>query len=173
MPFVPTILPALDAIRGIGGLLGLRVFSVTVRKRVWTFTGSRRTPGAPGSSKVDYDTLLTNQAADGSLQRARVRQVSRRDVISSGGQYAERDLKVGPLTPDFAAAFLLPAGGTDDLTLDPPPTSSAVEMIWILKGVPDDGKLLPAGGVVCEKRGEDSSSLHYYVFLRATGRQPT
>lgn len=168
MPFSPTILPALDAIRGIGGLLGLRVFQVKVRKRVWT--GGR--PGAPGTSKVDTDTVLVNQAADGSLQNVRVRQLTRREVIASGGQYAARDLKVGPITPSFLAG-ILPAGGFNDGTIDPAPTASATEMIWILSSVPDGTAGIPAGGIICDKRGEEATALHYYVILRATGRQPT
>lgn len=168
MPFAPTILPALDAIRGIGGLLGLRVFKVTVRKRVWT--GGR--PGLLGTSKTDTDTVLVNQAADGSLRNVRVRQVTRQEVIASGGQYASRDLRVGPVTPSFVAG-LLPAGGFNDGTINPAPTASQTEIFWILQSVPDGTAGIPAGGIICELRGEEATSLHYYAILRATGRQPT
>jgi hypothetical protein len=165
MPFVPTILPALDAIRAIGGLLGLRVFTVKIRKRVWT--GSR--PGL--GTSTDFDTTLTNQAADGSEQPVRARQLTRREAIASGGKYTDRDLKVGPMTPDYIASILA-AGGWDDNTLDPNPTSSAVEILWILTTNDGESHGLPPTGIVCEKVGEDGqSSLHYYVFLRATGRQ--
>ncbi len=173
--FVPTVLPALDALRGIGGLLGLRVFTVKVRKRVWSGVPAGYRPGAPGvpgMTKVDTDTVLTNQAADGSLQPVRVRQVTRREVMSSGGQLADRDLRVGPMTPTFAASFL-PAGGVTDATVNPAPTGSATELIWILSA--NDGQThgLPASGVVCELRAQESTALHVVVFLRATGRQPT
>lgn len=167
MPFVPTILPALDALRAIGGKLGLRVFSVVVRRRTWT--GSR--PGV--GTKTDVDTALTVQSADGSLQPARVRQVSRSEVFSSGGQYAARDLRVGPLTPAFAASLFLPGAGFDDTTINPAPTALATEIIWILKGVPDGSHGIPAGGIVCELRGQESTALHYVAVLRSTGRQPT
>jgi hypothetical protein len=167
--FVPTILPALDALRGIGGLLGLRVFTVTVRRRVWT--GSR--PGLPGTTKTDTDTVLYNQAADGSLQHVRVRQVTRREVMSSGGQLADRDLRVGPMTPSYAAALGLAAGGFTDATVNPAPTANATEMIWILTANDGQSHGLPAAGVVCELRGQESTPLHLIVFLRATGRQPT
>lgn len=172
MPFVPTIWPALDAIRAIGGKLGLRVFTVTVRRRVWTFTGARNTPGAPGSSYVDYDTQLVNQAADLTTWPVRVRPLNRREVISSGGQYAAGDWKVGPMTPTYLAGILA-AGGTDDPTINPMPANSAVEMIWLLSS--NDGLQhgIPVGGVVAELKGQESTSLHAYVILRATGRKPT
>lgn len=165
MPFSPTILPALDAIRGIGGLLGLRVFKVVVRKRVWP--GSR--PGVGGSA-TDTDTVLTDQAADGSLQNVRVRQVSRREAVASGGKYTDRDLKVGPLTPPFAAGILA-AAGFDDNTVDPTPTTSATEILWIVSA-PGGTYGIPSTGIICEKIGEDFTALHLNVYLRATGRLP-
>lgn len=174
MPVVPPILPALDAIRGIGGILGLRPFQVKIRRRVWSYGigVSRQVPGAPGATKVDTDTILTNQAADGSLQPVRVRQVSRSEVFSSGGQYAARDLRVGPVTPSFVANAMLPAAGFDDTALNPAPVAQSVEIIWIVSS-PSGTHGIPAGGVVCELRGEEATALHYNCILRATGRQPT
>jgi hypothetical protein len=197
MPLVPTILPALDAIRSIGGILGLRPFTVTVRRRVWTGF----TPGAPGSTKTDTDTVLVNQAPDGTLQPVLVRQVTRKEIFASGGQLTSRDWKVGPMTPVYAASLGLLAGGIDDTTLDPMPTPTqtyqassqlglaqpglfrlggvvassaiAVEMIWILSTNDGGTHGLPAGGAVCEKTGEEATALHYYVYLRQTGRPPT
>lgn len=171
MPVVPTILPALDAIRAIGAMLGLRVFTVTVRRRVWTFPVGGR-PGMPGATKVDLDTVLTHQGADLALYPVRVRQLSRKEVFSSGGQYAARDLKVGPMTPTYLAGILA-AGGQDDDALNPAPINTAVEVIWLLST--NDGGLhgVPASGIVCELMGEENTSLHAFVVLRATGRAPS
>ena len=168
MAVVPPILPALDAIRSIGGMLGLRVFKVTVRKRIWT--GAR--PGAPGSTKADLDTVLVNQGADGNSYPVRVKQVSRSEAFASGGQYTARDLRVGPMTPSYLAGILA-YGGFDDNTVDPQPTASATEVFWILSTLEGGTHGIPAGGIVCEKRGEENSALHVYVVLRATGRAPT
>ena len=175
MPFVPTIKPPLDAVRAIGGLLGLRVFAVTVRKRVWTGTPANLRPPAPGAAGMtatDTDVVLTNQAADGSLQPVMVRQVSRREAIASGGQYTARDLRVGPMTPAYAANLQLGAAGQDDSALNPAPTASPTEIIWILKTNDGGTHGLPAAGVICEKVGEESTAIHYIIFLRATGCQP-
>lgn len=168
MAVVPTILPALDAIRGIGGLLGLRPFRVTVRKRCWS--GGR--PGAPGAIKVDLDTLLVNQAADRSLQPVLVRQVSRAEVIASGGQYASRDLRVGRMTASYLAGILA-AGGYDDATVNQMPTITATELVWIIQPNDSGSHGIPAGGVIAELRGQESTALHVTVYLRATGRAPT
>jgi hypothetical protein len=166
--FQSTILAPLDAVRGVGGLLGLRVWQVTVRKRVWT--GGR--PGLVGTTRTDTDTALVNQAADGSLQPVRVRQVSRREVVVSGGYYTTRDLKVGPITPTFAAEIGLPSGGFDDATVNPVPTGSTTEIIWIV--TPPSGTYgYPTAGLTFEPIGQDSTALHVYVFLRSTGRAPT
>jgi hypothetical protein len=168
---VPTlataIRPALDAIRGLGGVYGLRPFKVVVRRRTWT--GSR--PGLPSTTKTDVDVVLVNQMTDGTKEPVMVKQVSRTEAISSGGQYTSRDLKVGPITPSFAK-LIFPAGGFDDGTIDPFPTGAAVELIWIVSS-PSGTFGMPPGGVICEKRGEEATALHYYVVLRSTGRAPT
>jgi hypothetical protein len=171
MPFVPTVLPALDALRAIGGKLGLRVFTCTVRRRVWS--GSR--PGLPGTTKVDTDTLLTCQAADGTLQPASVRQLTRKEVFASGGLYSSRDLKVGPITPSFAAGLFLPGAGFTDATINAPPpaTNVAKQIIWLLNT--NDGQThgIPDGGLVAELKGQESTALHFFVILDAMGRVVT
>jgi hypothetical protein len=168
MPVVPPILPALDAIRGIGGILGLRSFKVVVRKRVWQYGR----PGAPGAVKTDTDVVLTNQDANGVLQPVRVRQLTRSEVFSSGGQYASRDLRVGPMTPTFLANAFSAAAGFDDTALNPVPSGSPVELIWIVSS-PTGTHGIPPSGIICELKGEEATSLHYYGILRSTGRAPT
>ena len=165
--FLPTILPALDAIRSIGGLLGVRVFKVTVRRRVWTGR-----PGAPLSEKADFDTVLVNQAPDGSLQPVRVQRLSRSDVMSSGGRYTATDYKVGPMSPPYIAGVLKAAGGFDDNTINPAPTGTQTELIWILSTNDGGTHGIPAAGSICELKGEEATAMHYYAILRSTGRVP-
>ena len=161
----------LDEIRTLGGELGLRPFTVTVRRRTWSGGPLGRGPGAPGSTKVDVDTVLTNQAADGSSQPVMVRQMTRQEVFASGGQLSTRDLRIGPITPAFAAS-ILPAGGFDDTKVNPAPDGSTTEILWIVSS-PIGTYGLPPGGVVCELKGQENTALHTYVILRATGRAPT
>ena len=165
--FLPTILPALDAIRAIGGMLGLRVFTIKVRKRVWS--GAR--PGL--GTKTDTDTVLTVQGADGKLYPVRVSRLNRRDAIASGNKFVAGDLKVGPMTPAYAAALGLSSAGFDDGTFDPAVTASPTELIWMLTTNDGGTHGVSSGGSVCEKIGEEATALHYIVFLRSTGRQIT
>ena len=176
MPIDPTIYPALDALRAIGGVLGLRVFQVIVRKRVWTGTPVGYRPPAPGVDGMTVlsqtDTVLQNQGADGNFYPVRVRQLSRKEVFSSGGAYAARDLKVGPMTPDYLDSILSKAGGYDDATVNPMPGANPTELIWIVSSI--NGTFgIPTGGVVCELKGQESTDMHTNVILRSTGRSPT
>jgi hypothetical protein len=171
----PTIYPALDALRAIAGILGLRKFRVVVRRRVWTGTpvGYRPpAPGVPGMSVASQtDTVLQNQGADGNLYPVRVRQLTRKEIFSSGGVYAARDLKVGPMTPTYLASILSAAGGYDDSSVNPMPGASPVELIWIVSSL--DGTFgIPTGGVVCELKGEEATDMHTNIILRSTGRNP-
>lgn len=170
MSFASELLSDLDEIRTEGGELGLRPFLVTIRRRVWT--GIR-----PGLGAKDYvDTILANYTPYGSSQPVMVRQLTRAEVFASGGAYASRDLKVGPMTPAYAASILNVAGGVDDSILNPAVTSGpqggATQLIWIVSS-PSGTYGIPAGGVVCELKGEEATAFHYYCVLRSTGRAPT
>jgi hypothetical protein len=160
-------LPALEAVRAIGGLLGLRPFTVTVRRRVWR---GKRVGEGP---YTDRDTILTNTAADGTTVPVRVKQISRRDMVASMGRYADRDLRVGPLTPSYMASIFNPAGGFDDATLNPSPAGpSSVEIFW--RVTTNDGGThgIPPGGAWFDLVGEEATALHYFCVLRANGKQP-
>lgn len=162
MPFVPAVLPALDIVRSVGGILGLRVYTVTVRQRVWS--GER--PGLGGYS--DTDTVLTNQGPGGTLYNVRLRYVSSRDVIASGGKFRDRDMRVGPMTASYAASIGLNAGGWTEATVDATPYNSLPqEIFWNVVG-PDT----PAAGIWCEKIEERANSMHYEVVLRNGGAVP-
>ena len=158
------ILGPLDIVRGVGGLLGLRVYTVSVLVRTWD--GPR--PGVGFSS--DVTTQLTNALPGGGRTPVHVKQVSRRDVIASGGVYADRDVRVGPLTPPYPAGIGFPTGGFDDATADPaiPVSQKPVEIFWNVVG---PGWPVGTGGWA-EKVGEEFTALHLNVILRATGRSP-
>src|ERR1700730_9731962 len=117
MTFVPTILPALDQVRAIGGLLGLRVYTVFVRRRQWS--GNRVGLGTSVDNNGGPDIQLTDGTPPIGPQPVRVRNVSNKDITASGGPYRDRDLKVEPLTPAYLAT-IFPAGGFGDSTIDPP-----------------------------------------------------
>ena len=149
MALADAIRPALDKIRGIGGLLGLRPLTVTVTVRTWTGTRA-----GLGTSSDVTTTLLVNG------QNPIVKLVSPADVIASGGKLTAGHYLVGPLTPTFTG------GGYAPSAMDPAAVGPAVEVLWRVSGV-----CLPAGGVECERvSGDTSSALHYSVELRRTGR---
>jgi hypothetical protein len=156
---VPPVLVALDACRAIRGVLGLNPFTVTVRVRTWT--GAR--PGL--GTKTDKTTTLTVGVPPLGPQPCTVREVTNQEIITSGGLYRARDLKIGPLTPSYMAG-ILPAGGWGDGTVDAPVQGSAAEVFWNVAGPG-----MPAGGAWCKKIRESVTALHYEVFVRATGEQ--
>lgn len=156
MPIVPPILAGLDGIRTIGAQLGLRPYTVKIRLRLWS--GER--PGIAGSSFADYDTVIGNQLG-GVVYPPKVRQVSAQDVIASGGLYASRDMRVGPMTPSYGP------GGVNRDIIDPKVYNAAAEVFWILTG-PD----IPDRGVVYRRISEEATALHFYVVLRSSGKFP-
>jgi hypothetical protein len=158
--FRDQILAPLDLIRGVGDLLGLRLYTVTVRKRVWSGT-------IPGDgTPTDTDVVLKNARPNGVSAPVMLRQLSRKEVIASGGLYVDRDVRVGPMTPAYAATSLQAAGGYHDADVDPATSGSPTELFYIVSG---PGWPSPAG--YAEKVGEEATALHFYLILRSTGRQ--
>ena len=163
--FTQALLPALDSIRGIAGQLGLRPYTVTIYVDVWS--GSRVGLG----TKTSSSTTLTNTSGPPS-QPVRVAQVSRKEIIASGGLYTDRDFKIGPMTPAYGAFINSFAGGNTGAQLDPPPTNAQVEVLWnvIGPGLPGEGS--PPGAMFF-KLGEEATALHFFLYLRQTGKQGT
>jgi hypothetical protein len=157
--FYTDILPDLDDIRGIADEMGLRLWRVYVRKRTWSGT----IPG-DGSILATTDTQLVNRGADNVLHPVRVQLLKRAEVVASGGLYADRDVKVGPITPAYAATLYQGAGGYGDSILDAVPTAAPTEIFWFVSG---PGWPLPAG--YADKVGEEVTAMHYNVILRSTG----
>ena len=157
--FTQSLIPALDSIRGIAGTMGLRPYTVTIIVDKWA--GSRVGQG----TKTSASLTLTNTMGPPS-EPVRVRQVSRKDIIASGGLYTERDFKIGPMTPAYAAYINQFAGGSSDPQLDPEATNVPTEVVWQMLGPG-----LPAAGAIFAKVGEEATSLHYLLYLRQTGSQ--
>lgn len=160
--FRDTILPALDNIRGIMGqaTIGLRPFTVTKKVRVWNL-GTR--PGLGGATNyTDTNTVFTN-LVNGTAVNVKVQQVSRAEAIASGGLYTNRDMKVGPITPTSSQY----SGGFTDSQVDPEQGTQTVEIFWQITGPG-----YPAAGQWFDKVGEEATPMHYYVYLRATGKRP-
>jgi hypothetical protein len=165
--FASAIKVALDTRRAIAGLMGLRIYSVFVRQRRWS--GKRVGVGTSVDNNGGPDVQLTNSLPPPlGKQPVRVRAVSNKDIIASGGLYRDLDLRVGPITPAYLAS-ILPAGGFSDATVDPPQVGSVpTEIFWLVKGPG-----LPPGGSIHERIGFEETALHIYLILRAKGTQVT
>lgn len=160
VPFATTILPALDFIRGIRGQLGLNPFTVTVRVRTWN--GARVGLG----TKTDTDTVLkVGCACSAGLQPVTVKQLSAKDIVSSGGLYTDNDYRVGPLTPDYNTGGR--TGGITDTTINPIPTDSPTEVYFKMTGPG-----LPVAGQWFKRIRDEETALHKYVVIRATAAVP-
>lgn len=159
MTFRKSVLRPLDIVRGIPGRLGLRPYRVAVRVRTWN--GSR--PGVDSSSSSDVDNFFW---VDGGTHRARVRQLTQREVIASAGAYSDQDLRVGPITPPYTGG----AANHSSITIfDPSPTGAATEVFFLI-----DGPGMQSGGAWFEKISQDvTRPLHYQFVVRRTGRAPS
>lgn len=143
------LLPALDVVRGVGGTMGLRPYSVTIRVRTWSG------PIIGNGTKTDVDSALT---VSNGTQPPMVRQLSGRDVIASGGVFTDQDYEVGPLTPPYP-------GSVDNsaLAISHPDTSGNVELFFKLVG-PE----IPGGAWFRRVGQKSTSALGYSVILRKT-----
>jgi hypothetical protein len=151
--FREDIQPDLDDLRGIPNDLGLRQFTVTITVRQWT--GERVGVG----TRTQTSAILSTSHGQAPVK---VVQVTQKEILASGGLYADRDLKVGPMTPAY------PGGGVPIGVLDPLVPPQAQEIFWNVAGPG-----LPSGGSFCDKINTYAdANLHEYVILRASGRKP-
>lgn len=152
MSFRTALLARVEKIRGsVPGSLDLRTRTVTVRVTTWS--GAR--PGV--GTKTDVDTLLRNGTFN-----PKVVEVSSKDVVASGGKYQSGDLKIGPLTPEYAV------GGTAGSTIDPLTTTSARQVRYLL-----EGPGFPDGGVWCNRVEDDAlKNFSTFIVVRRTGQSP-
>lgn len=152
MSFAARILPRLDRIRsGVPSGLGLRSSTLTVRTIYWT--GDRVGDGDQAVS----DRVITSSTG----QPYKVRTLTTRDVVLSGGAFQAGQIRIGPMTPAFTG------GPYTFADLDPPVgglVPGPVAEVQYLVGDPS--------GVVqaCAKASLDTSHpLHWYLLLNPTG----
>jgi hypothetical protein len=159
----------LDEIRGIAGELGLRVYGASVLVTTWTApAGQNARPGFGTKSQATLPFTNTAPTSGDPNPSVRVRQLKRQEIVSSGGKYTDRDMKIGPITPAFAARLAQYGGGFSDPMIDPeqPATPVCREIHWILTG-----PSFPAAGAKFSKIGEEATALHYNVIVRQTGEE--
>jgi len=153
MSLVDDLLPDLDRVRGIPGELGLRQYAVSLAVKTWS--GARAGMGTA-------TTTFTPIRCAGGAQNPKVRQLTQKDVVASGGVYSDQDFEVGPITPAFAG------GGTAISGFEPAQGSSPTEIAFKLTGPG-----LPTGGAYYAKIGQDvTGNLHYSFILRKTAFTP-
>lgn len=157
------LLSDLDDCRAIRGEVGLIPFKVFVRIREWS--GERQ---GDGSEFRDGPDLQITVGKGKDKQPVRVRMTTNKDIIASGGIYRDRDLRVGPITPDYGPDSTGASGGFGQALLDPSPKGdTTTEIFWRVEG----GDMAP-GGSWYEKIGQETTALHTYVMLRSTGTKP-
>lgn len=104
----------------------LRQYEVVLRTVTWT--GRRVGDGTATSA----DTVLT---MDGAGTRMKLRQVTSREIVASGGKYEEGDFKIGPFTPAFpgggrAPDFVLPAQSASPTEVRVRVTGPGMAGVW-------------------------------------------
>lgn len=142
--------PTLDAIRtGIPSAFGIRTVELKVRVKDWS--GSAVGKG----TKTVTDTVIAGPGGN----RYKIKEVTSKDVLASGGKYQAGQFKVGPITPPYAGG---PVAATDIIPAKP---SNPREVYY---GVTD------ATGVTqwCSMVGADTmNALHWFIYLAPTGAQ--
>jgi hypothetical protein len=121
------MLPVFDRLRALTGpsRFDIRPTSLTIVTRKWTSGTVGVEPGDPNAPAY----------TDGRLELPAVynlRQVTTREIASSGGRYETGDVKVGPITPAYMAANGA-AGGVSEAQLKPD-GGDGVEIIYELVG---------------------------------------
>lgn len=142
-----------DRIRGIPGQFDIRLF--TCKVRVTTWSGSRI---GQGTATIVSERLLT--VGEGQYM-PKVRQVTQKDILASGGKYTDQDFKVGPLTPPYLG------GGVPAEWIDPPQQAGPTEVIFLL-----EGPGMPPGGGRYKRIGDETDrAFHYNIILRHNGQE--
>lgn len=117
------VLPDLDGARAEVDATGLRRYAVTIRTRTWS-------GGAPGvGTATNSDLPIT--------PRPRVRDLSAREVASSGGTFSAGDMRLDRITPRYTTPT---TGGYTPEQLNPPVSAANQDVVVVLTG--DDGVML-------------------------------
>lgn len=147
MSFVSSFKPTLDALRtNIPSTYGIRSATLTVR--TVRFEGDYLT----GGQSVMTDTAITGPTGG----RYRVKDVSTKDVVASGGQFQHGAIRVGPITPPHPGG----AWTAEDLI---PSSASQQSVIYIVTD--QTGR-----AIECQMASADTmNDLHWYIVLNPTG----
>ena len=113
------LLPVMASGRALIESLGFRTNSLTVVLRTWP-------SGQPGvGAPTDAPTEIT--------PKPKIRQISLREVSSSGGQYEAGDLLVTKITPYDATTY--PSGYTPEVLVPPiAATDRGIERLYVVEG---------------------------------------
>lgn len=111
------LLKRVDQIRGIAGVTGVDIRTSQVTVRTTTWSGGRRGLGTATNS----DLVLP--------QRYKVRQLTQKEIASSGARYEEGDIEIGPITPSDGLGH-----GFTIAQLAPEETSDGIEIVYVLTG---------------------------------------
>ena len=144
-----------ERLRGVPGTLGMRPWTVSVRRREWS--GERVGVGVP----TDFDTPLSVQFG---RSNPRVQEISNRDVVASGGAFSSGDIKVGPLTPSCLASVSSALGGHSPADLDPDVSVRPSEVLFFVTGPGTDA----AGTWYRRVESSGFKLFHHTLILRAT-----
>jgi hypothetical protein len=151
-----SLLPAVDIIRGIPAILGLRPHIVTVRVRTWD--GARPELGAP----TDVDSPLK---VDVAIANVKVRNVTQKEIVASAGLYTQQTLVVGPITPPYLGSRV----DNDQINIfDPPVGTSALEVFFQIQGPGYNGT---PGDWFKKVAQRTDQPFRYMLWLEKTGWQ--
>ncbi len=150
MSLVSDIIGDIDEIRAsIPTDIGVR--SVTLIVRTIAFTGDFLTGGTAAST----DKAITNPSGS----RYKVRVVSTKDIVASGGKYQQGALRVGPITPPY------PGGGFTKNDLIP----ASAANLEVHYGITDQ----TGQTQWCTMASNDTvHDLHWYLILNPAGTTP-
>lgn len=149
MTIASDVLGILDQARGLVDDLGLRPYRVYLRTIAWS--GAR--------SGLGTATTTTTELTVQGTKRPKVKQLSAKDVIASGGAFEDTVFEIGPFTPPFAG------GGTATTSLNPAMGSTPTEVYYIVVGPGT-----PTNGWLCERMSDKlDSPFRYMVTVRKKG----
>lgn len=154
--FRDSLLPAVDVLRGIPAALGLRLFTVAVLYRTWS--GSRVGVGSATDA-------LTGVKVDLGIYPTKVRVLTVKDIVASGGIYTDQDVEVGPITPPFSGSS---QDGDAITVFDPVPGQAPGEVFFRITGPG-----YPTAGAWFRKISQRvDKSFRYTFIVRKTAEVP-
>jgi hypothetical protein len=148
-----SLLPAVDIIRGIPAILGLRLHIVQIRVRTW----DRARQGQGGLTD-----LTSSIRVDLAVANTKVRNLNQKEVIASGGLYTDQHLIVGPITPPYIGSTV----DNDQISIfDPPVAQNPIEVYFNIQGP----GYSPTGDWFRKIGQRTDQPFRYMLYLEKTG----